>query len=220
MPEPIKLKPLHCNSLSISASVKRSEFRLAELLDKLAKAFPTKRGLKRLPIFIPIEPSTRDTDCHLHFSVERGSNAEEIDIELSLHAISGANRTRPHDEIQLENIGSWLGGYLQDDLEGIGSAVLEYSGDQFSPVIPLPYAGIQPFKSAIIRKSKITGIEITVDESDIGLTRFLLYKPKENNILLHTIFAVSNAVNYSMFVKMAERVGVAGSVLVTKAGVK
>jgi hypothetical protein len=151
--------------------------------------------------------------------VERGSTSKEFDLDLTLATLSGGHK-KAHASFNLENIGDWLGSCIKGDLTGAASAAFDYDGPHFKPVIPLPYTGIVPFESAIIRKSTITGIEVTVDESDIGLTRFLLFKPKANTIALEALFGFSHTVNYSMFVKLAEQAAAVGSVLVMREGRK
>ena len=213
---PLKLKELHCERLGAFARIKKTKFQVDKLLKTLAAANPKKRGFKRLPLFVPIEPLNSETDSHLHLLIQRSSTGEEFDLELILIPVSRRHEGSINPDISLENIASWLGSAIDGEIPFGGSATFEYKGGHFKPVIPLPYRGVIPIESAIVRKSSIAGVDVVVEESDIGLERFFLYKPNSDTLALSILFLFSHAVNYALFVKLFEQAQAISSLLVTK----
>jgi hypothetical protein len=216
MSTPLKLKSANCQQITFTSRLKKANFDVAKLQASLVAAYPRKKEVKRLPFFVPIEPANPETDSHLHLSVSRIADDESVELELELQTLSRPSQTKTNTPVTIENIGTWLGGSIEGELSGNVFASFYYTGKKFRPVIPLPYSGILPIESALIRKASIAGLDVQVDESDVGLRRFFLYKPSSDTIALSVIFDFTYGVNYALFGKVMEKALAISSVLVLK----
>lgn len=217
MPAPIKLKPIHCEHVAFNFRVKKAETDLQAFYTALGPVLKGKKSLpKRLRFFVPIDASNADSDCHLHLTVEESDEAEHLDLGLDLMTLSRPSVAKSGFPVTVENIGTWLSPFVKGEFAGTAHAFLSYKGPNFRPVIPLPYSGVVPIESSVIRKASIAGLDVEVGESDIGLRRFFMYKPSSDIIRLSIIFGFSHAVNYALFGKLVEKVAAISSVLVIK----
>ena len=216
MSTPIKLKPFNCDHVAFNVPLKKDQIDLPRLYETLAPTLKRKRPPRRLPLFVPIDAANPESDCHLHLAIENARTSEYVDLGLDLMALSRPSQAKADFPITVEGVGTWLGGSLKAELAGSGYATFTYTGSSFRPVIPLPYSGVLPIESSVIRKSSIAGLDVEVGESDIGLQRFLMYKPNADTIVLSIIFRFAHAVNYALFTKLVERAVAISSVLVIK----
>lgn len=204
MPEPLRIKDFGCQQLSFECRVKEREIDIAKLRRTLSEQAPKARHLKRLPMFLPVDPINHETDCHLHFSLRRGRQSNGLDLELELMPVR-QHRPPVSEILSIERIRDWFGGALRTNLSGLAFVVCEYGEPPYRPVIPLPRSGIVPVESALIRRSSISGIEISVEESDVGLRRVFLSRPTPAKIYLNAIFRFSHELNYGLFGQLVNR---------------
>jgi hypothetical protein len=217
MSVPIKLKSLNCDKVALNVSLKKEAIDLPKLFDALLPALKRKkRGVPKLPFFLAVEAANPESDCHLHVTLRTSKTSELLSLELELVTLHSPSPAKPDFPITIENIGSWLGGSVKSEIAGSGFAGFSYTSPAFRSVIPLPYSGELPIESSVIRKSSIAGVDVEVGESDIGLQRFLVYKPKTDTIVLSIIFGFAHAANYGLFAKLIERAVAISSVLVLK----
>ncbi len=203
MSDALKLKDFGCQHLSFECRLDKKHFDMPKFTTRLSELLPKTRGLKRLPIFLAIDPINQETDCHLHLSLTQAHQANKLDLELELMPVK--KQTPPiSEEISIERIHSWLGSSVRTKVAGIGTADLEYDQPPYKSVIPLPRSGIVPIESALIRKSSVSGIEFAVEESDIGLRRIFISKRTSDTIHLAALFRFSYEMNYAMFTHLAD----------------
>ena len=217
MSAPIKLKPINCEHVGFGSRVKKGEIDLQTLRSALAPVLKRKKSSARqLSLFAAVDAANADSDCHLHLTVEPSAESEYLDVQLDLVTLHKPVPAKPDFPVTMETIGVWLGPSLKAEVSGSGFARFSYKGPNFKPAIPLPYSGVVPIESSVIRKSSIAGLDVEVGESDIGLRRFFMYKAGSDTIVLSIIFIFAHAINYTLFAKLVERATAISSVLVIK----
>ena len=217
MSVPIKLKPINCDHVGFHGRIKKGEIDLQTLRSALAPVLKRKKSpAKQFPLFAAVDAANADSDCHLHLTVEQSGESEYLEVGLDLVTLHNPVPAKPGSPVTIETIGTWLGASLKTEVAGAGYARFSYNGPNFKPVIPLPYSGVVPIESSVIRKSSIAGLDVEVGESDIGLQRFFMYKAGAGTIVLSIIFVFAHAINYTLFAKLVDRATAISSVLVTK----
>lgn len=204
MPVPLKIQEIGCRVLSFSCRIEKKNFDLAAFTKTLSEALPKAKGIKRLPIFLPIDPINPETDCHLHFSLAKREKGNTLNLGLELMPVKESSRA-PSEVVSIERIQGWLGRFISQKTSGIAYAIFQYDAPPYESVISLPRSGIVPIESALIRKSSVSGIEVTVEESDIGLRRVFISKSTSNKIELIAMFRFTHKVDYALFGQLADR---------------
>jgi hypothetical protein len=204
MTQPLKLKEFGCDLISFQSQVERKDLNFEALKSKLAELAPRgKNAKRRLPIFLPVDPVNSETDCHLHFVLSTSRRKDAFELHLDLATVP-KHKAPQNEDFSVERIHNWLGTALKKPLSGMAFATFEYDEPPYSLVIPLPRSGIVPVESPLIRRSSITGIELGVEQSDIGLRRVFLSKSASSRIEVTAIFNFDHEVNYASFVRLTD----------------
>jgi hypothetical protein len=217
MRQPIKLKELNCDELAFRCLITKKDVDVDLLSKTFGERLAKAKGLKRPPIFLAIDPMNRETDCHLHFTLAPTRKSDTLELCLSLHPLRKYSPP-PSEDISLEHIEDWLGSAVSKKLQGEATASFTFADPPYKSVIPFPRNGVFPIESSLIRKSSITGIELTIEESDIGLKRVFLSKPESDKIYLVGMFRFTHDVSYSLFTSLADYAHEVASLFVLKEG--
>lgn len=224
MPDPIRMQEFGCDELSFGSKLGKGDFDLvkfAQILSGLrtkikgTKQLPTKKTT-RLPIYFAINPTNRATDCHLHVLLSKGERKDELNLTFTLHPIKKRPPPPPED-FSMERIHSVFGSVVPRQLRGVASASYSYSAPPYKTIIPLPHTGIIPLESSLVRKSSVSGVEFTIEESDIGLREVFISTSPKNRITLVAWYRFTHDLNYGLFTRLAEYAARVSSLFVLKA---